>query len=153
MLKDLTGIGSVADLGNALLDRLWPDPAERAEAAKRFEQAKQEGKLEELQVAMSAIIMEAKSKDAWTSRARPGFLYVVYTYILCGIPMGLLSVFSPESAVAVAGGTKVWVQAIPGEMWALFGTGYLGYGVMRSKDKGAILQAKKTVGETLSKLF
>ena len=76
---------------------------------------------------MSAILAEANSDDPWTSRARPSFLYVVYLMILASIPMGFLTAFNPEVALAVTNGMKDWLAAIPESMWTLFGAGYLGY--------------------------
>jgi hypothetical protein len=78
---------------------------------------------------------EAKSQDKWTSRGRPTFLYVVYLFILFAIPMGILSVFSPQAAKQIAEGAKAWLAAIPETLWYLFGAGYLGYGAFRSFDK------------------
>lgn len=50
-------------------------------------------------------------------------------------PMGILSLFSPESATTIAGGMKAWLAAIPDGMWATFGIGYSGYAIARSMDK------------------
>ncbi len=90
--------------------------------------------------------MEAKSADPWTSRARPSFLYVVYTFILAAIPMGFLFAFEPETAEAVTEGVRLWLAAIPGEMWALFGAGYLGYSGMRSYDKRKLIELQPRRG-------
>ena len=50
------------------------------------------------------------------------------------------------------GGMQQWLAAIPTEMWALFGTGYLGYTVNREKGKQAKL-GQKPKGGLLSSLF
>lgn len=128
----LMGLLSV---GEKLIDKFFPDPAEAA--AKKLELAAlhQKGELKEMEVSMSAIIAEANSKDPWTSRARPSFLYVVYIIILSAIPMGVLYAFSPETAANVLIGFKAWLDAIPEPMWTLFGAGYLGYAGARSFDK------------------
>jgi hypothetical protein len=84
---------------------------------------------------MSVMLAEAQSKDPWTSRARPSFMYVMYILILCSIPMGVLSVFSPAAATTVAMGMKAWLAAIPDAMWGTFGTAYCGYTLSRSWEK------------------
>jgi len=132
---DLTGLGAAFDFGSKVLDKLFPDPAEKAAARAKLLELQQAGELKELEVRMSAIIAEAKSADPWTSRARPTFMYVIYIMILAGIPMGVLAAFSPEMATAIAAGMKAWLASIPDGLWATFGIGYTGYSVARSIDK------------------
>jgi len=98
----------------------------------------QEGELKELEVRMSAILAEARSKDPWTSRARPSFLYVMYVMILASIPMGVLAAFRPEAAQAVAAGMRAWLGAVPDALWVVFAVGYTGYTAARSFDKGRL---------------
>lgn len=135
-------IDGLLDVGGKLIDKIWPDPAEREKAKAQLLQMQQRGELKELETRMSAIIAEAQSKDPWTSRARPSFMYVMYTMILASIPMGVLHAFDPAMAVSIADGMKAWLSAIPQEMWMLFGVGYTGYTYARSKDKQNILVGK-----------
>lgn len=120
------------DIGGKLIDRLWPDPEQRAAAKQQLAQMQMDGDLKELEIRMSAIIAEAKSADPWTSRARPSFLYVMYVMILSSIPIGVLSVFSPESATSISTGMRSWLTAVPDSLWAVFGVGYTGYTAARS---------------------
>ena len=126
------GLFSIA---KGLIQRVLPDKEKQAEAELELMKAQQNGELQELELSMSAIIAEANSSDPWTSRARPSFLYVMYIFILSAIPMGFLAAFKPELATAVAAGAKAWLEAIPPDLYVLFGAGYLGYAVTRSKDK------------------
>jgi len=126
----------IFDIGGKLIDKLFPDPEKAAEAKAKLALMAQEGELKELQVRMSAIVAEANSQDPWTSRARPSFLYCVYVVILAGIPMGVLHALQPDVALGIAEGFKLWLAAIPEEMWWLFGVGYTGYSAARSYDKG-----------------
>ncbi len=126
-----------------LIDKLIPDPKAKAEAKQKLVELQQRGELNEIELQLSAIIVEAKSKDAWTSRARPSFLYVVYLFILAAIPFGLLFAFKPDAAAAVTEGVALWLEAIPGEMWTLFGVGYLGYTGARTLEKRKIIDNKK----------
>ena len=127
------------DLGGKLIDKIFPDPAQRDQAKLELLKMQQAGELDAVKVQMSAIIAEAQSADPWTSRARPSFLYVMYIMILASIPIGILSVFRPDAAVQVANGMRAWLAAVPDSLWAVFGVGYTGYTVARSAwdKKGA----------------
>jgi len=133
---DLIGIGTAAvGVIGKVIDKVFPDPVQAAIAKAELVKLQQDGELKELEIRMSAIIAEAQSKDPWTSRARPSFLYVMYALILAAIPMGVLHAYNPELAVSIAAGLKAWLEALPEELWWLFGAGYLGYTGARSIDK------------------
>jgi hypothetical protein len=123
------------DIISKAIDRFVPDPQAAAQAKLEMYKAQQAGSLQEVEVAMSAIVAEAKSSDPWTSRARPSFLYVVYIMLLFGLPMGIVSAFSPAMATAIAAGFKAWLGAIPDSLYILFGTVMTGYGVQRTVEK------------------
>ena len=118
-----------------LLDKIIPDP--RARDAAKLELLKLEGsqEMDAIKVQMTAIVAEAQSADPWTSRARPSFLYVMYTIILWAIPMGLIAAVQPVMAHDIATGMNAYLGGIPEPMWTLFGTGYLGYTAARSWGK------------------
>jgi hypothetical protein len=127
------------ELGKAIIDRVFPDKVaqatERAKAELELATLAHDGRLKEMSTQLSAIIAEAESEDKWTSRARPSFMYVMYTMILAALPAGIGFAFNPDVVISVTTGVKAWLGAIPEEMWWLFGTGYLGYAVTRSWDK------------------
>jgi hypothetical protein len=118
-----------------LIDKIIPDP--RARDAAKLELLKLQGtqEMEAIKTQMTAIVAEAQSTDPWTSRARPSFLYVMYTMILWAIPMGLIAAVRPDRARGIADGMNAYLAGIPEPMWALFGTGYLGYTAARSWGK------------------
>ena len=122
-----------------LIDKIIPDPQARDRA--KLELLKLQGDQEASAIAqqMQAIIAEANSADPWTSRARPSFLYMMYALILWAIPMGLISAVNPGMAKGIAEGMTAYLRGIPEELYALFGTGYLGYTAARTwgKVKGA----------------
>ena len=124
-------IGPIA----GLLDRIIPDA--KARDAAKLELLKLENlrELEATRIQLSAIVAEAQSDDPWTSRARPSFLYVMYALLLWSIPMGILAAFRPDLAEAVARGMTAYLRGIPEELYALFGTGYLGYTAARAWGK------------------
>lgn len=125
-------VTAALSFGTTVINKIFPDPEQRDKARIALAKMQQDGELNELQTRMSAIVAEAKSSDPWTSRARPSFLYVIYILILAAIPMGVLSAYSPSTALAVSAGMKSWLAAIPTELWTTFGVGYTGYTVARS---------------------
>jgi hypothetical protein len=124
-------VGPVAKL----LDRVIPDPQARDRA--KLELLKLEGdqEMQAISAQMQAIVAEAQSPDPWTSRARPSFLYVMYSLILWSIPMGLIAAADPGMAQGIAAGMTAYLRGIPEELYALFGTGYLGYTAARTWGK------------------
>lgn len=118
-----------------LLDKIIPDPQARDRAKMELLQLQGSQEMEALKAQLSAILAEAGSTDPWTSRARPSFLYVMYTIILWAIPMGLIAAVAPDMAKGIANGMNAYLAGIPEPLWALFGTGYLGYTAARQWGK------------------
>ena len=77
-----------------LLDKIIPDPQARDRAKLELLKLQGDQEMATIAVQMQAIIADAQSPDPWTSRARPSFLYVMYTLILWAIPMGLIAAAS-----------------------------------------------------------
>jgi hypothetical protein len=119
----------------SIIDKVIPDRAARDRA--KLELIKLQGtqELQVLESQLSAIVAEANSADPWTSRARPSFLYVMYTLILFALPMGVISAFEPMTARAISDGMKAYLNALPEPLYVLFGTGYLGYTAARQWGK------------------
>ena len=128
-------ISGVLGIGGKLIDKLFPDPEQKAKAQLELMRLQQAGELDGVKTQLSAIIAEAQSADPWTSRARPSFLYVVYVLLLWSIPMGVLTIFNPEAAHNFTIGFKAWMNAIPEPVLALFGTVMTGYVLGRSWEK------------------
>jgi hypothetical protein len=128
-------ISSIFSIGGKLIDKLFPDPEQKAKAQLELLKMQQQGDLEEIKVQLSAIVAEAQSTDPWTSRARPSFLYVVYILLLWSIPMGVLAIFNPSAAATFTVGFKAWLSAIPDSILQLFGVVMTGYVVGRSWEK------------------
>lgn len=124
-------IGPIA----GLIDKIIPDP--KARDAAKLELLKLEGsqEMEGVRTQLSAIVAEAQSTDPWTSRARPSFLYVMYALLLWAIPMGLIGAVQPEMARVIAANMNAYLAGIPEPLYALFGTGYLGYTAARQWGK------------------
>ncbi len=128
----------LAEIGLGLIDKItkyFPSEEEKAKAKVALVEAEQRGELDDLKTRLSAILAEAGSTDPWTSRARPSFMYVIYAMLLSAIPAGIAHAIDPTFMGNVIAGFTLWLRAIPNELYALFGAGYLGYTGFRSWDK------------------
>lgn len=132
---DPVTLGGIFSIGGKLIDKLFPDPEQRAKAQIELLHLQQAGELDQIKVQLSAILAEAQSADPWTSRARPSFLYVVYVLLLWSIPMGVLTIFRPDAAASFTAGFQAWMTAIPEPILMLFGTVMTGYVAGRSWEK------------------
>lgn len=121
----------------SIIDKIIPDKEARDRAKLELIKLQGSQELAEIQARLSAIVAEANSHDPWTSRARPSFLYVMYALILFALPMGLLAAFRPEMALAIGAGMNAYLGGLPDSLYALFGTGYLGYTAARQWGKVA----------------
>ncbi|MBV7259619.1 holin family protein [Erythrobacter crassostreae] len=119
----------------SIIDKIIPDKEARAKA--KLELIKLEGtqEMRMIEARLQAIVAEAHSADPWTSRARPSFLYVMYAMILWALPMGILAAFNPAAAGEIARGMNSYLNGLPEPLYALFGTGYLGYTAARQWGK------------------
>ncbi|UAB76802.1 holin family protein [Erythrobacter sp. SCSIO 43205] len=118
-----------------ILDKIIPDKEARAKAQLELVRLEGTQEMDLIEARLQAIVAEANSKDPWTSRARPSFLYVMYVLILTALPMGLLSAFNPSAASDIARGMNAYLAGLPEPLYALFGTGYLGYTAARQWGK------------------
>ncbi len=126
-------IGPIA----ALIDKVIPNPAQRDKAKLELLALQGSQEMAAISAQLSAIVAEANSHDPWTSRARPSFLYVMYTLLLFALPMGVLAAFRPDKALAIGQGMNAYLSGLPEPLYVLFGTGYLGYTAARQWGKVA----------------
>jgi len=118
-----------------LLDRIIPDPEARDRAKLELIRLQGDQEMAVIGLQMRGTPAGAQSADPWTSRARPSFLYRMYALILWAIPMGLIAAADPRMAQAIGQGMTAYLRGIPEELYALFGTGYLGYTAARTWGK------------------
>lgn len=118
-----------------LLDKIIPDPEARDRAKLELIKLQGDQEMAAIGAQMQAIVVEAQSTDPWTSRARPSFLYVMYALIMWAIPMGLIAAADPKLALGIGSGMTAYLRGLPEELYALFGTGYLGYTAARTWGK------------------
>lgn len=124
-------IGPIA----SIIDKVIPDKEARARAKLELLALEGTNDLKQIEARLSAIVAEAQSTDPWTSRARPSFLYTMYALILFSVPMGVIAAFNPAAAFAIGDGMTRYLSALPDALYALFGTGYLGYTAARQWGK------------------
>ena len=120
---------------SSIIDKIIPDKEARAKAKLELLRLEGSHELKAIEARLAAIVAEANSRDPWTSRARPSFLYVMYILLLTALPMGILAAFSPATAKDIAGGMNAYLGGLPEPLYALFGTGYLGYTAARQWGK------------------
>jgi len=93
---DITGIGSVLDFGGKIIDRIWPNPAERDAAKLELFKAQQAGEFKEMdqafdianaQIGVNAV--EASNPSVFVSGARP---FILWT---CGVSFGYVALLEP----------------------------------------------------------
>jgi hypothetical protein len=129
-------VAGLFSVGERMIERLFPDPEQKAKAQRELAKMEQEGEFNELSSRLSVIAQEAASEDKWTSRARPSFMYVFYTVILSLVLVApLVGVFYPDQMTLFFANVKAGFEAVPEELWWLFGTGYLGYTGFRTAEK------------------
>ena len=133
----------ILGFGGKILDKIIPDKGQRDKAKLELLKQQQEGAFKEDEMRYEAIVAEAKSADPWTSRARPSFLYLIYFMIGSSIPFAVLFIFDADAGRAAVEGMRLWLDAIPGALYATFTAGYLGYTTAREVGKANILKAKK----------
>lgn len=128
-------LGALTPIVDKVVDNVFETEEEKAAAKAKLIALHQQGRLRETEVQLSAILAEAQSEDPWTSRARPSFLYLMYSIITVSFVGGFAGLFYPTEMFQVAANIKDMLGAIPEEMWWLFGAGYLGYTGARTLDK------------------
>jgi len=113
-------------------------PEAKAELEKMKQDLESKKALAEVEIEkarLSVMVAEASSPDKWTSRARPSFMYVIYIMLLASLPFAGLTVYDEGAALKYVQGFHNWLNAIPSDLYALFGAGYLGYTGLRTWEK------------------
>jgi len=136
IIDGLNPTSIITNIAQGLISRIWPDPAQQAEAQRKLAELQQSGELRGMELQISAILAEANSTDAFTSRARPTFLYVMYAIILLMVIGAIAGIWWPAQVFQAAENLAKLLAAIPEPLWWLFGTGYLGYTGARTWEKG-----------------
>lgn len=117
----LDPVSAAFDIGGKIIDRLWPDPAQAAQARMQLIQMYQNGDLAQLKVNEA----EAASASVFVSGWRPFIGWV------CGAALLFQYVARP---IAMAIEPGIDLPALDNTLWELM-FGMLGMGALRSYDK------------------
>ena len=131
-------LSGLFDLGKGLIDRLWPDPAQKAAAALELARMQQNGELAQLaaetdlaKLQIQTNLEEAKSTNWFVAGWRPGIGWV------CGAGLAYAALVEPFARFAA----KVWFgytgefPIISTDLTLQILMGMLGLGAMRSAEK------------------
>jgi hypothetical protein len=121
---------ALLELGNTLITRLFPDPAQAAEAKLKLLELQQAGELATMTAQTDTNKEEAKSASTFVSGWRPAIgwvcaLALAYQYLIKPLVSGILPAFN------------VVVPPLPGlddNLWQLM-MGMLGMGGLRTMEK------------------
>jgi hypothetical protein len=137
MNMDITGIGSLLDFGGKIIDRIWPDPAQRdaaklelfkAQQAGEFKEMEQAFELAKAQIGVNAV--EAASPSLFTSGWRPAIGWI------CGAALAYQYLLRPlvSWGVIAAGHPLPMMPGLDDNLWQLL-MGMLGLGGLRTFEK------------------
>jgi len=119
-------VAAILTAGTAILNKIFPDPLERAKAQASLIELHQKGELKELETSMNIIVAEAKSEHWIVSSWRP-ITMLTFTAIVANnyILYPYLSLFWADAPVL----------ELPPNLWELLKIGLGGYIVGRSVEK------------------
>jgi len=122
-------ITAILTAGTAIINKIFPDPLERAKAQATLIELQQRGELKELESAMNVIVSESKSNH-WIVAAWRPLTMLTFTFIVANnyILYPYLSLFWADAPVLT----------LPPDLWDLLKIGLGGYVVGRSVEKSVI---------------
>lgn len=127
---DITGIGSVADLFKDAMDKIWPDPQQKAAAQIAFMQAQQAGSLKALDDQFQLAIEQIKANAA--EAAQPGFHFRDGAGWVCVVAFGLMALKAPLEWGAALAGHPITLPAVDTSTTTDMLLGLLGLGGMHA---------------------
>ena len=140
MALDITGIGSVADLLTAAVDKIWPDPTQAAQAKIALLNAQQAGSLKQLddqfQLSIEQIKANAAEETSGSFHFRDGAGWV------CVASFGIAALKSPIEWGCALSGHPVTLPAIDQSTTVPMLLALLGVGGMHLYGQTQGVQAK-----------
>jgi len=126
----LDPISALLDVGSKVIDRVWPDPAQAANAKLELMKLQQSGELALIAGQMEINKVEAANPSVFVSGWRPAIGWV------CGAGFAIQFVVGPlaEWGAALAGHPVKFPQMDTGTMMPLL-LGMLGLGGLRTAEK------------------
>lgn len=134
---DITGVGSVLDFGSKIIDRVWPDPAQRDAAKLELLKAQQAGEFRAedraLEIAKGQIDVnkaEASSESVFVAGWRPAIGWT------CGAALAFKFIGGPSAVVLMAMlGHPITLPEFDFSEMSTILLGMLGLGTLRTVEK------------------
>jgi hypothetical protein len=126
----LDPVTALLDIGGKVIDRLWPDPAQAAQAKLELFKLQQSGELAQMTGQLEVNKAEASSASVFVSGARPFIMWI------CGFGLAMQFILSPliTWGAALYGKTLVLPPLDMGTLLTLL-FGLLGLSGMRTVEK------------------
>jgi len=126
----LDPVTAVLDIGGKLIDRLWPDPAQAAQAKLELIKLEKSGELAEMTAQTDINKIEAGSSSIFVAGWRPAVGWI------CGIAFAYAAIIEPiVRLIAALSGYTGAFPAIDTSLTMQVLFGMLGLGALRSFDK------------------
>lgn len=123
-------IGTIADFAKAVLERVVPDPKQKADALLELAKLEQSGDLAAMAQQVEINKLDAVSSDKFQSRARPFIMWV------CGGALALQLIVGPLISYGSAlAGRPLTPPVMETELLTTMLIGMLGLGGMRTVEK------------------
>lgn len=134
---DITGLGSVFDFGSKILDKIFPDPAQKAQAQLELLKQQQAGEFKEMDMALAEMQaqtdvnkIEAANPEVFVSGWRPFIGWV------CGSAFAINFVIGPMGEwIALLAGKSAHFPTLDVATMMPVLLGMLGIGGMRTYEK------------------
>jgi hypothetical protein len=123
-------VSILLDVGSKVIDRLWPDPTQAAQAKLELFKLEQSGELAQMTGQLSVNQEEAKSGNIFIAGWRPFIGWVCGIAFACNFVVGPLAVFG----AALLGKAVVFPTLALSEMMPVL-LGMLGLGAYRTYEK------------------
>lgn len=123
---DISGVGSIADLIKDGIDKIWPDPTQRAQAQVALLQAQQAGLLKQLDDDFQVALEQVKANAA--EAAQPGFHFRDGAGWVCVVAFALMALKAPIEWAATLSGHPVTLPSVDTSVTTDMLLGLLGLG-------------------------
>jgi hypothetical protein len=141
-------LSALFDLGKTAIDKIWPDPAKRAEELRKLEELKQSGDLARLNAEVNLMLgqievnkVQAEHPSVFVAGARPAVMWIGAFGLAYAAIIEPLARFVAAVCFGYAGAFPELDTTIT--MQVLFGV--LGLGAYRTFEKTKDVQTNRTV--------
>ena len=111
---DLTPVSSILDFGGKIIDKLFPDPEQKAKAQATLLQLQQSGELAEIAESVKVVTAEAQS-DSWLAANWRPITMLVFVFIIAqSILAGGTYIGYPARYVVIDQDRAWWLCGIQG---------------------------------------